>query len=128
MADYKTKDIRNIALLGHGGEGKTTLVESMLFAAGITDRQGKVEDGTTVTDFEPEEIRRKFSISAACAPVDWNNKMLNIIDVPGYFDFVAEQAGPLRVVETACVVVNGVTGNNPAGILLAEVHGETRRR
>ena len=66
MADYKTKDIRNIALLDHGGEGKTTLVESMLFAAGITDRQGKVEDGTTVTDFEPEEIRRKFSISAAC--------------------------------------------------------------
>ena len=110
MADYKTKDIRNIALLGHGGEGKTTLVEAMLFAAGITDRQGKVEDGTTVTDFEPEEIRRKFSISAACAPVDWNEKMLNIIDVPGYFDFVAEQAGPLRVVETACIVVNGVTG------------------
>ncbi len=59
MADYKTKDIRNIALLGHGSEGKTTLVEAMLFAAGIIDRQGKVEDGTTVTDFDPEEIRRK---------------------------------------------------------------------
>ena len=110
MAEYYSKDIRNIALLGHGGEGKTTLTEAMLYAAGITDRQGKVEDGTTMTDFEPEEIRRKCSISAACAPIDWNGKMLNIIDVPGYFDFVAEQVGPLRVVETACIVVSGVTG------------------
>ncbi len=110
MADYKTKDIRNIALLGHGSEGKTTLVEAMLFAAGIIDRQGKVEDGTTVTDFDPEEIRRKCSISAATAPIDWNGKMLNMIDVPGYFDFVGEMTGPLRVVETALIVVSAVTG------------------
>jgi len=112
MADYQSKDIRNIALMGHGGEGKTTLTEAMLYAAGIIDRQGKVEDGTTVTDFEPEEIKRKCSISAACAPIDWNDKMLNIIDVPGYFDFVGEMVGPLRVVETACIVVGGVTGFN----------------
>ena len=110
MAEYITTNIRNIALMGHGGEGKTTLTEAMLFAAGIIDRQGKVEDGTTVTDFEPEEIKRKCSISAACAPIDWNDKMLNIIDVPGYFDFVGEMVGPLRVVETACIVVSGVTG------------------
>jgi len=112
MADYQSKDIRNIALMGHGGEGKTTLTEAMLYAAGIIDRQGKVEDGTTVTDFEPEEIKRKCSISAACAPIDWNNKMLNVIDVPGYFDFIGEMVGPLRVVETACIVVGGVTGFN----------------
>lgn len=112
MAEYITTNIRNIALMGHGGEGKTTLTEAMLFAAGIIDRQGKVEDGSTVTDFEPEEIKRKCSISAACAPIDWNDKMLNIIDVPGYFDFIGEQAGPLRVVETACIVVSGVTGFN----------------
>ena len=112
MADYLTSNIRNIALMGHGGEGKTTLVEAMLFAAGIIDRQGKVEDGTTVTDFEPEENKRKCSISAATAPVDWNDKMLNIIDVPGYFDFVGEQVGPMRVVETAGIVVGGVTGFN----------------
>ena len=112
MADYLTSNIRNIALMGHGGEGKTTLVEAMLFAAGIIDRQGKVEDGTTVTDFEPEETKRKCSISAATAPVDWNDKMLNIIDVPGYFDFVGEQVGPMRVVETAGIVVGGVTGFN----------------
>ena len=110
MADYLTSNIRNIALMGHGGEGKTTLTEAMLYAAGIIDRQGKVEDGTTTTDFEPEEIKRKCSISAACAPIDWNDKMLNIIDVPGYFDFIGEMVGPLRVVETACIVVSGVTG------------------
>ncbi|MBQ2699822.1 MAG: GTP-binding protein, partial [Clostridia bacterium] len=112
MADYQSKDIRNVALMGHGGEGKTTLTEAMLYAAGIIDRQGKVEDGTTVTDFEPEEIKRKCSISAACAPIDWNGKMINVIDVPGYFDFVGEMVGPLRVVETACIVVGGVTGFN----------------
>lgn len=112
MADYLTSNIRNIALMGHGGEGKTTLTEAMLFAAGIIDRQGKVEDGTTTTDFEPEEIKRKCSVSAACAPIDWNDKMLNIIDVPGYFDFIGETTGPLRVVETACIVVSAVTGFN----------------
>ena len=110
MADYVTTNIRNIALMGHGGEGKTTLTEAMLYAAGIIDRQGKVEDGNTVTDFEPEEAKRHCSISAACAPIDWNDKMLNIIDVPGYFDFIAEMVGPLRVVETAGIVVSAVTG------------------
>ena len=112
MADYITTNIRNIALMGHGGEGKTTLVEAMLYAAHITDRQGKVEDGTTVTDFEPEEIKRRCSISAATAPIDWAGKMLNVIDVPGYFDFIGEMTGPLRVVETAAIVVSAVTGFN----------------
>ena len=112
MADYLTGSIRNIALMGHGGEGKTTLTEAMLYAAGIVDRQGKVEDGNTTTDFEPEEIRRHCSISAATAPCDWNGKMLNIIDVPGYFDFIGEMVGPLRVVETVGIVVGAVTGFN----------------
>ena len=110
MANYETKDIRNIALMGHGSEGKTTLMEALLFAAGVTDRQGKVDDGTTVTDFDPEEIRRHISISAATAPIDWKQKMLNIIDVPGYFDFIGEMMGPLRVVETAAILVNAVGG------------------
>ena len=83
MADYKTKNIRNIALLGHGGEGKTTLTEAMLFAAGMIDRQGKVESGNTVTDFDPEENKRTISISAAIAPVEWKGTKINVIDVPG---------------------------------------------
>ena len=94
MASYQTKDIRNIALMGHGSEGKTTLMEALLFAAGAIDRQGRVEDGNTVTDYDAEEIKRKISISAAIAPIDWNQKMLNVIDVPGYFDFVGEMMGP----------------------------------
>ena len=110
MASYQTKDIRNIALMGHGSEGKTTLMEALLFAAGAIDRQGRVEDGNTVTDYDAEEIKRKISISAAIAPIDWNQKMLNVIDVPGYFDFVGEMMGPLRVVETAAILVNAVSG------------------
>lgn len=110
MADYITTNIRNIALIGHGSEGKTTLTEAMLYAAGLVDRQGCVEDGTTMTDFDPEETRRKCSISAATAPVDWNGKIINVVDVPGYFDFVGEMIGPLRVVETAVIVVDAVGG------------------
>ena len=110
MAGFETKDIRNIAILGHGGEGKTTLVEGLLFAAGITDRQGRVEDGATVTDFDPEEIKRHISISTAVAPIEWKKKKLNIIDVPGYFDFVGEMIGPLRVAETVGILVNASSG------------------
>ena len=110
MADYKTKDIRNIALLGHGSEGKTTLTEAMLFAAGMIDRQGKVESGNTVTDFDPEENKRAISISAAVAPVEWKGTKINLIDVPGYFDFTGEMMGPLRVAETAAIVVGAVSG------------------
>ena len=110
MAGFETKDIRNIAILGHGSEGKTTLVEGLLFAAGVTDRQGRVEDGATVTDFDPEETKRHISISAAVAPIEWKNKRLNIIDVPGYFDFIGEMIGPLRVVETAGILVNASGG------------------
>ncbi len=110
MASYQTKDIRNLALMGHGSEGKTTLMEALLLAAGSVDRQGRVEDGNTVTDYDAEEIKRKISISTAIAPIDWNQKMLNVMDVPGYFDFVGEVMGPLRVVDTAAIVVSAVGG------------------
>ena len=110
MATYLTKDIRNIAILGHGSEGKTTLTEALLFAAGVIDRQGRVEDGNTVTDFETEETKRTISISAAAAPIEWKQTKLNLIDVPGYFDFIGEMMGPLRVVENAAILVNSVNG------------------
>ena len=110
MADYLTKNIRNIALLGHGSEGKTTLTEAMLYAAGLIDRQGKVEDGSTVSDYDPEEIKRAISISASLAPIDWKGNKINVIDVPGYFDFIGESIAALRVVETAGIVVGAVNG------------------
>jgi len=110
MKDYMVKDIRNIAVLGHGSEGKTTLVESMLYAAGVIDRQGRVEDGNTVSDWDPEEIKRHISISASVAPVEIHGKKLNIIDVPGYFDFAGEMPGPLAAVEGAALVMSAVTG------------------
>ena len=110
MAELTTKDIRNIALLGHGSEGKTTLTEAMLFAAGLVDRQGKVEDGSTVSDYDPEEVKRGISISASVAPLTWKGTKINVIDVPGYFDFIGEAIASLRVVETAGIVVGAVSG------------------
>ncbi len=107
MAEYLTKDIRNVALMGHGSEGKTTLAEAMLYAAGHIDRMGKVEEGTTVTDFDAEEKKRGISISAAVAPVEWRGTKFNIIDVPGYFDFIGEALGSLKVVDTCAIVVSG---------------------
>ncbi len=110
MADFITENIRNIALIGHGSEGKTTLAEALLYAAGHVDRQGKVEDGAATTDFDPEEVKRHISISAAIAPVEWKGTKINVIDVPGYFDFIGEMAGALRVVKTAGIVVGSVSG------------------
>ena len=110
MKQYQTEDIRNIVVVGHGSEGKTTLVESMLFASGAIDRAGRVEDGNTVSDFDAEEIRRGISISASVAPVEWKGKKLNFVDVPGYFDFIGEMMGPMRVCEGAAIVVGSVSG------------------
>ena len=110
MADYQSKEIRNIALMGHGSEGKTTLTEAMLFAAGHIDRQGKVEDGGTTTDFDPEEIKRGISISAAVAPVEWKGTKVNLVDLPGYFDFMGELLGAVRAVQTVGIVASAVGG------------------
>ncbi len=110
MKEYQAENIRNIAVVGHGSEGKTTLVESMLYASGAIDRQGRVEDGTTVTDFDAEETRRGISISTAVAPVEWKGKKLNLVDVPGYFDFIGEMMGPMRICEGAAIIVGSVSG------------------
>ena len=112
MKDYQAKNIRNISVVGHGSEGKTTLVESLLFSTGAIDRQGRVEDGTTTTDFEAEETRRQISISAALAPLEWKETKINLIDIPGYFDFAGEQSGPLTVCEGALICVGAVSGLN----------------
>jgi elongation factor G len=103
-------EIRNVALVGHGGSGKTSLAEALLFAAGVTTRLGRVEDGNTVTDFEREEIARTSSVSLAVAPFEWNGHRINLIDAPGYSDFLGEVRAALRAVDLALFVVSGVDG------------------
>ncbi|HEX7787522.1 MAG TPA: GTP-binding protein, partial [Methylomirabilota bacterium] len=102
--------IRNIGIVGHGGVGKTSLVEGMLFAAGAVNRLGRVDDGTTTTDFDPDEIKRKISLSTAAAFCDYKGHRLNLIDTPGYGDFISDARAGLRAVDTAVVVVDAVAG------------------
>ncbi|MGI6123837.1 MAG: elongation factor G [Acetivibrionales bacterium] len=110
MKDYSCENIRNVCLLGHGNAGKTTLVEAMLNITGATDRFGSVVDGNTVMDYDPEEIKRKFSISTALAPVEWKDIKINIIDTPGYFDFVGEMLEGLSVADGAAILVGAKDG------------------
>lgn len=106
MKTYNPQDIFNIALVGHGGEGKTTLAEAFLFNSGATERMGRVEDGNTVTDYDQEETKRQFSISLALAPVEWKNKKYNLIDVPGYFDFVGEGVAAYSLCDSALILTS----------------------
>ncbi len=106
MKVYNPQDIRNIAVVGHGGEGKTTLTEAMLFDSGALERMGRVEDGNTATDYDPEETKRQISISIALAPVEWKNVKLNMIDVPGFFDFEGEAVAAYRLADSALIVLN----------------------
>jgi elongation factor G len=102
--------LRNVGIVGHGGVGKTSLVEAMLFAAGAVTRLGKVDDGTTTTDFDPDEVKRKISINTSVAFCDWKGHHLNLVDTPGYGDFIADARAGLRVVEAAVVVIDAVAG------------------
>lgn len=110
MKDYTANKIRNIGIFGHGGEGKTTLTEAMLFNAGLLDRMGRVEDGSTVTDYDPEENKRTISIGAALAPYEWNGTKVNIIDAPGFFDFYGEVVEAMMLADSALIVVGAVSG------------------
>ena len=96
MKTYPTKSIRNILLLGHGGSGKTTMTETMAYNTGAIDRMGSIEEKNTISDFDAEEKKRMFSISSSVVPVEYDNTKINIIDVPGYFDFIGEAEGALR--------------------------------
>ena len=110
MKSFPPAQIRNVALVGHGGTGKTTLAEALLFCAGAINRQGRVEDGTTTTDFDAEEVRRGISLSLALAPFEHDGFKINLIDTPGYADFVVELQTALRVADLAVLVVSGVEG------------------
>ena len=110
MKQYPIEKIRNVCLLAHGGAGKTSLTEAMLKFAGVSDRFGKVTEGTTVTDFDPEEIKRKISINTAVASFEFNDCKFNILDTPGYFDFVGEIVEGVRVADSAVIVLSGKSG------------------
>jgi elongation factor G len=110
MKVYDSENIRNLALVGHGASGKTTLVNAMAFLAGSAPRMGSVEQGNALTDFTPDEIEHQISINVALAYAEWEGTKVNLIDTPGYLDFVGEVKAGLRVADAACLVVNGVAG------------------
>lgn len=110
MKTYPVEKIRNIGLFSHGGAGKTSLTEAMLFTGKATNRLGRVEEGNTVSDWDPDEIKRTISISATPAPVEWNDHKINIIDAPGYADFVGEVKAALRVVDAALILLDASAG------------------
>ena len=110
MNIYTTDKIRNVCLLGHGGSGKTSLAEAMAYLSGITSRMGKVADGNTLSDYSKEEQKRQFSISTAVIPLEWEGYKINILDTPGYFDFVGEVEEAMSAAGAAIIVVNGKAG------------------
>ncbi len=110
MKVYTTDKIRNVVLLGHGGAGKTSLVEAFAYLSGITSRMGKVPDGNTVSDYSKEEQKRKFSISTSVVPIEWEGYKINVLDAPGYFDFVGEVEEAVSAAGAAIIVVNGKSG------------------
>lgn len=110
MKSYETKNIRNIAILGHRGAGKTTLIESLAYITGITTRMGKVEDGNTISDFDKEEIKRVSSLSTSVVPIEYNGIKFNFLDTPGRLDFVGEVEEALTAAEAAVIVVNAKSG------------------
>ena len=110
MSIYTTDKIRNVVLLGHGGCGKTSLVEAMAYASGLTTRIGKVADGNTISDYDKEEIKRKFSITTSVVPIIWEGCKINVLDAPGYFDFVGEAEEAVSAADAAIIVVSGKAG------------------
>ena len=110
MNVYTTDKIRNIALLGHGGCGKTTLVEAMAYLSRLTTRMGKISDGNTISDYDKEEIKRLFSINTTVVPIIWEDTKINVLDTPGYFGFVGEVEEAVSVADAAVIVVSGKNG------------------
>jgi elongation factor G len=110
MKEYHAETIRNVGLFSHGGAGKTSLAEAMLFQSGAINRLGKVEDGSTTTDYDPDEIKRHISVSTGLAPCEWQDHKLNVLDTPGYADFVGEVVQTMRVVDGALILLDAVSG------------------
>ncbi|WP_418790625.1 elongation factor G [Phosphitispora sp. TUW77] len=125
MKNYQTSQLRNIGVFAHGGAGKTSLVESMLFNTGVINRLGRVEDGTTTSDYHPEEIKKQVTIHTSLVPCEWNNVKLNLLDSPGFSDFIGDVQGVLRVVDNALFVVCAVAGVEVQTELIWDMANET---
>ncbi len=110
MKKYTSDNIRNVALISHGGAGKTSLTEALLFTSGAINRLGKIESGNTTTDFDPDEVKKQVTINVGLAPLEWSGIKINLLDTPGYFDFIGDVLGALRVADSAVVVVCAVSG------------------
>lgn len=110
MRQYEANDIRNVAVVGHGSSGKTSLIEALLYRTGATDRLGKIADGNTVSDYDPEEVKRKASLNLSIVPVEYNNVKINFLDAPGLFDFALGQAEAIRAAGSVLIVVSGKSG------------------
>jgi elongation factor G len=110
MKEYAPAQLRNVGLFSHGGAGKTTLSEALLFRAGAITRMGSIEDGNTTTDFDPDELRRQMSVSLAVAPLEWQGHKINVVDTPGYADFYGEVSEATRVIDGAVILIDGVAG------------------
>ncbi len=109
MKKYNSENIRNVALISHGGAGKTSLTEALLFTSGAINRLGKIESGNTTTDFDPDEVKKQVTINVGLAPIEWDGHKINLLDTPGYFDFIGDVLGALRVADSAVVVVCAVS-------------------
>ena len=110
MKNYKSEQLRNVVLLSHGGAGKTSLAEAMLYDSGAISRLGRVEEGTTVSDYDAEEIRRKISVNTSLVPYEWLEHKVNVLDTPGYADFVGEVKGAVRAADGAVIILDAVSG------------------
>src|SRR4030042_3859295 len=110
MKRFDPSHIRNIGIFGHGGEGKTSLAEAILFDTGENTRLGRVDEGSSIMDFDPEEINRKISISASLSHFEWDKHQFHVIDTPGYANFIAEAKASMRLVDGAIIAVSGSSG------------------
>ncbi|MBQ8612649.1 MAG: elongation factor G, partial [Ruminiclostridium sp.] len=110
MKTYKCKNIRNIALAGHGGSGKTSLAEALMFVSGGLDRMGKVSDGSSVCDYDPDEIKRKISLNTSLAYAEWKDVKINMIDTPGQFDFIGGMYEGIRAAESVIITLPAKDG------------------
>src|SRR4030042_1364197 len=110
MDRYEMEKIRNVALFGHGDSGKTSLAEAMLFNAGVIKRMGRVDEGSTISDFDPDEQKRGISVSATPLVMEWNGFKINLVDTPGFADFIGEVTSTLRVIDGAVFVISAVAG------------------